>query len=78
MARGPASNVHFRNNLILSAGATLDPVFAVGTYTNYSTSDYNGFRPNPGQGRCVRVEHAAGRRGGRLQVARRSCTASRR
>ena len=44
---GPASNVHFRNNLILAQGAA-DPVFAVGTYTNYSSSDYNGFAPNPG------------------------------
>jgi hypothetical protein len=48
VARGPASNVHFRNNLIVAQGA-LDPVFAVGTYTNYSTSDYNAFRPNPGK-----------------------------
>jgi hypothetical protein len=45
---GPASNQHFRNNLILAQGA-FDPVFAVTTYTNYSTSDYNGFRPNAGK-----------------------------
>ncbi len=45
---GPASNQHFRNNLILAQGA-FDPVFAVTTFTNYSTSDYNGFRPNPGK-----------------------------
>ena len=45
---GPASNQHFRNNLILAQGA-FDPVFAVTTYTNYSSSDYNGFRPNPGK-----------------------------
>jgi hypothetical protein len=44
---GPASNEHFRNNLILAQGAT-DAVFRVGTFTNYSSSDYNGFRPNPG------------------------------
>jgi hypothetical protein len=43
---GPASNQHFRNNLILAQGA-FDPVFAVTTYTNYSSSDYNAFRPNP-------------------------------
>jgi hypothetical protein len=42
---GPASNQHFRNNLILAQGA-FDPVFAVTTYTNYSSSDYNGFRSN--------------------------------
>jgi hypothetical protein len=44
---GPASNEHFRNNLILAEGAG-EPVLDVGTFTNYSTSDYNGFRPNPG------------------------------
>ena len=42
---GPASNEHFRNNLILAQGAS-EAVFTVGTFTNYSTSDYNGFRPN--------------------------------
>ncbi len=45
-APGPASNVHFRNNLILAEGAA-EAVFNVGTFTNYSSSDYNGFRPNP-------------------------------
>src|SRR5579872_7257288 len=44
---GPASNETFRNNLILAQGA-FDPVFAITTFTNYTTSDYNGFRPNPG------------------------------
>jgi hypothetical protein len=48
VARGPASNVHFRNNLVVSQ-EELDPVFAVGTYTSYSTSDYNAFRPWPGK-----------------------------
>ncbi|HEY7387112.1 MAG TPA: hypothetical protein VH640_01295 [Bryobacteraceae bacterium] len=43
---GPTSNQQYRNNLILAQGA-FDPVFAVTTYTNYSSSDYNGFRPNP-------------------------------
>jgi hypothetical protein len=43
----PASNVHFLNNLFLGDGY-VDAVFSVSTYTNYSTSDYNGFRPNPG------------------------------
>ena len=42
---GPASNVHFLNNLILGDGWA-DPVLNLRTYTNYSTSDYNGFRPN--------------------------------
>jgi hypothetical protein len=47
-ARGPASNVHFRNNLIVSQEEA-DQVFAVGTYTSYSTSDYNAFRPPAGK-----------------------------
>ncbi len=44
---GPVSNQHFRNNLILGQGA-FPEVFTVDTFTNYSSSDYNGFRPNPG------------------------------
>jgi len=44
---GPVSNEHFRNNLFLGQGAFAE-VFAVDTFTNYSSSDYNGFRPNPG------------------------------
>lgn len=43
---GAASNVHWRNNLFL--GENVAPaIFAVNTFTNYSSSDYNGFRPNP-------------------------------
>jgi hypothetical protein len=40
------SNVHWRNNLMLgqNSGPT---IFSVNTFTNYSSSDYNGFRPNP-------------------------------
>jgi hypothetical protein len=41
------SNVHYRNNLILGKAETLE-TFAVETNTNYSSSDYNGFRPNEG------------------------------
>jgi hypothetical protein len=44
---GPVSNLHFRNNLVLGQGAYPE-IFTVDTFTNYSTSDYNGFRPNPG------------------------------
>ena len=44
---GPAANEHFRNNLMLAQGAA-GPVFTVGTFTNYSSSDYNGFAPNAG------------------------------
>jgi len=42
-----ASNVHYRNNLILGKAET-NETFAVETNTNYSSSDYNGFRPNEG------------------------------
>ncbi|MBV9505429.1 MAG: hypothetical protein JO323_10550 [Acidobacteriia bacterium] len=59
---GPMGNAHFLNNLFLAQGVYSAgggrggapgvgrgmPVLAVTTYTNYSTSDYNGFRPNPG------------------------------
>jgi hypothetical protein len=45
---GAVSNLHFRNNLILGQGA-FPEVFTVDTFTNYSSSDYNGFRPNTGQ-----------------------------
>ncbi|PWU05453.1 MAG: hypothetical protein C5B51_14415 [Terriglobia bacterium] len=41
------SNVHYRNNLVLGRSETLE-TFAVETNTNYSSSDYNGFRPNEG------------------------------
>jgi hypothetical protein len=44
---GPVSNLHLRNNLVLGQGAYPE-VFTTDTFTNYSSSDYNGFRPNPG------------------------------
>jgi hypothetical protein len=44
---GSISNAHWRNNLMLGQNSA-NSVFNVNTYTNYSTSDYNGFRPNPG------------------------------
>ena len=42
----PASNFFIRNNLIMGQG-TAPRVFSLDTFTNYSSSDYNGFRPNP-------------------------------
>jgi hypothetical protein len=42
-----ASNIHWRNNLFLGENSA-PAIFAVNTYTNYTSSDYNGFRPNPG------------------------------
>jgi hypothetical protein len=52
-----ASNVHFRNNLILGENPLIQSnllpsdfrgIFHMDTYTNYTTSDFNGFRPNEG------------------------------
>jgi hypothetical protein len=42
-----ASNVHWVNNLFLGENSA-PAIFNINTYTNYSSSDYNGFRPNPG------------------------------
>ena len=41
------SNVHWRNNLMLGEDAAA-AILSVNTFTSYSSSDYNGFRPNPG------------------------------
>jgi hypothetical protein len=46
MLLGP-SNIHYRNNLILGK-AEVNEIFSVETNTNYSSSDYNGFRPKEG------------------------------
>ena len=52
-----ASNLHFRNNLILGENPESQKnylpddfrgIFYMDTYTSYTTSDYNGFRPNEG------------------------------
>ena len=52
---GNTQNSHWRNNLILGQNAaaafngTGAPVlFNISTYTNYTSSDYNGFGPMPG------------------------------
>ena len=42
-----SANIHWMNNLMLGQN-TQPAILAVNTYTNYSSSDYNGFRPNPG------------------------------
>jgi len=44
---GSSANVHWRNNLMLGQN-TAPEIFSVTTNTGYSSSDYNGFRPNPG------------------------------
>jgi hypothetical protein len=46
-AAGSSANVHWRNNLMLGENSA-PAIFSVNTNTNYSSSDYNGFRLNPG------------------------------
>jgi hypothetical protein len=41
------SNTHWRNNLFLGEDSA-PAIFNINTFTNYTSSDYNGFRPNPG------------------------------
>jgi hypothetical protein len=42
-----ASNAHWRNNLFLGENSA-PAIFSISTFTNYTSSDYNGFRVNPG------------------------------
>ena len=50
---GTTSNTHWRNNLILGQNAAPDfrrlrpNLFGITTFTNYTSSDYNGFGPAP-------------------------------
>jgi len=46
-AAGSSANSHWRNNLMLGENSA-PAIFSVNTNTNYSSSDYNGFRTNPG------------------------------
>jgi hypothetical protein len=42
-----ASNIHWRNNLMLGQNSA-PAILNVSTFTSYTSSDYNGFRVNPG------------------------------
>ena len=42
-----ASNIHWRNNLMLGQNSA-PAILSVNTFTSYTSSDYNGFRVNPG------------------------------
>ena len=67
---GSSANVHWRNNLMLGENSA-PAIFSVNTNTNYSSSDYNGFRVNPGAAVLVPVEFAAlEHRGGLQRFAR--------
>ena len=45
LSASAGSNFHFLNNLVLGQGAG-EPIISMSTYTNYSSFDYNGYRPN--------------------------------
>src|SRR5438045_3338411 len=42
-----SANVHWVNNLMIGSNGA-DKIFNITTNTNYSSSDYNGYRLNPG------------------------------
>ena len=42
-----AANIHWRNNLMLGQNSA-PAILNVNTFTSYTSSDYNGFRVNPG------------------------------
>ncbi|MBM3735195.1 MAG: hypothetical protein FJW39_05350 [Acidobacteria bacterium] len=46
--RDPSTNVHYRNNLFMGRGTADRGVAAWANATSAYSSDYNGFRPNPG------------------------------
>lgn len=50
----PASNIHYRNNLVLGNGAW-PTIFSSDEFTAYSSSDYNGFRPHPRSDRSFAI-----------------------
>ena len=68
-ALGPASNIHFRNNLFVGDGWRR-PLFQMKTFTPYSSSDYNGFGPNPVPGSFAwDGSPFGGANGGRVKAA---------
>ncbi|MBM3793140.1 MAG: hypothetical protein FJW31_03535 [Acidobacteria bacterium] len=44
----PSANMHFRNNLYMGRGTADRGVLRLANSTAENTTDYNGFRPNPG------------------------------
>ncbi len=54
----PFSNVHCRNNLFIGTDSPNKRLFGNSSYTSYSTFDYNGWRPNPGDLDQFRWEQA--------------------
>ena len=54
------SNAHFLNNLFMGTGVPGRPVAVFPNATSYSTSDYNGYHPNPGDNNYRWVSPPAG------------------
>jgi hypothetical protein len=54
------SNAHFRNNLFIGTGVRGRPVAVFPFATSYSTSDFNGYHPNPGENNYMWIAPAAG------------------
>jgi len=48
-----ASNIHWRNNLMLGQNSA-PAILSVNTFTTYTSSDYNGFMVNPGANTAFR------------------------
>lgn len=44
----PSANMHFRNNLFMGRGTPDRGVLRLANSTSHNTTDYNGYRPNPG------------------------------
>ena len=63
------SNTHWRNNLMLGENAA-PAIFNVTTFTQYTSSDYNGFRPNPNVPASFRWSAPRARSGRGLQQLR--------
>ena len=63
------SNIHFRNNLILGRSEAPE-LFAVDTFTNYSTLRLQRISPERGRAVLVPVDFAAVRRAGGLRRRR--------
>ena len=86
---GTTSNTHWRNNLILGQNGAPDfrrlrpNLFGITTFTNYTSSDYNGFGSRRRTPRCrfagrVRRSTWPPTSGPRITSRRSSCASSRR
>src|SRR3954468_4047875 len=58
-AAAGSANVHWRKTLSLGENAA-PAIFSVNSFTSYSSSDYNGFRPNPSTDAFEWAQPAAG------------------